>query len=352
MVASTAAAATIVVENAWVGSVAEVTTCVVSALVVLRLEMQRRVGVAGGNAGLGGFSQCKQLLQHCAPELAGLVACLALAALLRARGDADAGISEAEIATWDEIKAQWPILLTADTLLSMQAMLRVVVFFSAVLRAGTGPVPLGDEAAAFSLGAQLMRGLLLARSTAYMLDGPVGGKLPATCEIVAIPLLAALGAFGTLRRNPLPATIAVGCVAWLATRHYLSLGGDALADQSFIAAHILDLVSALAYLARSLLIGGNDEHEPARSTAIGFTHVLMAAQQSLATYYFLRAFDAAPELVGAGLPFMVIHIGCAVQLGVYLAAAAVFVAEHFEKGGTMVAVAPGHAAPQPAVLEF
>jgi len=348
--AANTAATTVVVENAWAGGAAEVTICVVSVLVVLRLEMQRRVGAGGGGAGLGGIAQCKQILQHCAPELAGLVACLTLAALLRARGDANSGIDAAHLAAWEEIKAQWPILLTADTLLSLQAMLRIVVLFSAALRAGTEPVPLADEAAALSLGAQLVRGLLLANSTTYMLDGPLGGKLPATCEIVAIPLLAALGAFRTIRRCPLAAATVAGCVAWLASRHFLSLAGDALADQLFIAAHILDLLSALAYLARSLLIGGNDEYEPGRSIAIGFTHLLMAAQQSLATYYFLRAFDADPELVGAGLPFQVLHIGCAVQLGVYLAAAAIFVAERFERGAAAAAVTDGHAAPQQAAV--
>mmetsp|Transcript_121364 Transcript_121364/g.343428 ORF Transcript_121364/g.343428 Transcript_121364/m.343428 type:complete len:352 (-) Transcript_121364:68-1123(-) len=351
MVANTAAT-TIVVENAWAGGVVEVTICVVSALVILRLELQRRAGASGGSADLGGIAQCKQIIQHCAPELAGLVASLSLAALLRAHGDADSGIDAADFATWEKIKAQWPILVTADTLLSLQAMLRIVVLFSAALRAGTEPVPLADEAAALSLGAQLMRGLLVASNTSYMLYGPLGGKLPIACEIVAIPLLAALGAIGTIRRCPLAAATVAGCVAWLASRHFLSLARDGMADQLFIAAHIFDLLSALAYLARSLLIGGSNEHEPGRSVAIGFTHFLMAAQQSLATYYFLTAFDAAPELVGAGLPFLVLHVGCAVQLGVYLAAPAVFVAERFERGWGAVATAAGNDAPQPGVMAF
>eukprot|EP00401_Gymnodinium_catenatum_P066308 CAMPEP_0117470366 /NCGR_PEP_ID=MMETSP0784-20121206/7176_1 /TAXON_ID=39447 /ORGANISM="" /LENGTH=348 /DNA_ID=CAMNT_0005264447 /DNA_START=106 /DNA_END=1149 /DNA_ORIENTATION=- len=341
MVATVVSAITVAGANSWLGSVAEVTICVFAAMVVLRLELQRRGGAGAGTVGLsGGVAQCKQILQYCAPEVAGVVACLTLAALLRARGDTQE-FDAAQAAAWEEIKSQWPLLLTADTLLSLQAMLRVVLLISAVLRAGTMPVPFGDEVAAFSFGAHFVRGLLAAKSASYMLDGPLGGKLPVACEVVAIPLLGALGAFGTLRRCPLGAAAVVAGVAWLASRHHLSLGEDRAADELFIAAHVFELLAALAYLVRSVLIGGNDAFEPSRSSAIGFTHLLMAAQQSLATYYFLRAFDAAPELVGAGLPFQVLHIGCALQLGVYLAAAAIFLAERFEAGsGAAVFAAP------------
>merc|ERR1712194_759709 len=96
----------------------------------------------------------------------------------------------------------------------------------------------------------------------------------------------------------------------------------------FVAAHIFDTLSSVTYLIRSVLISENDR--AVGCIKIGFTHILMAAQQSLSTYYFLRAFDADPALVGAGLPFQLLHIGNAVQLGTYCAAAVLFLAEHFD----------------------
>merc|ERR1719517_73252 len=96
---------------------------------------------------------CKRLSKEYVPEIVCLMMCLMLAALLRARGNDHVQASDAE--AWAQITAQWPLLLTADTLLSLQAMLRLLVLLSTVLRAGSGdsPAPLSDEASALWLGA-------------------------------------------------------------------------------------------------------------------------------------------------------------------------------------------------------
>lgn len=329
------ASVTMVDGGAWTSRVAEMAMCVFAAMVVLRLEMQRRAG--GDHAGAsgigGGFGACKKILVHCAPEVAGVVACLTLAALLRAQGDFGTAMDEKGDA-WEEIKRQWPLLLTADTLLSLQAMLRIVVFLSWVMRAKTDlPGPLTDEASALSLGANLCRSLLLVQSAVYMLDGPLGGNLPAVCEIAAMPLLAALGGLQSMRRNFVASGVVACSVAALASRHYLKLAEEAYANNLFLAAHMLDTLSAFTYLARSLLLG--TDHDTSGAIVVGFTHLLMAAQASLSSYYFLQAFDYSEALVGDGLPYEVLQIGTTAQVGAYFGALVIFIAERFEGGGRL-----------------
>lgn len=317
-----------------VTQMAEVAICVMAAMFVLRLELQRRFGDVGPGwryGFSGSIEGCKQILKHCGPEVAGVVACLTLALLLRFRNNPDNNLDPDQMDQWEEIKAQWPLLLTADTLLSFQSMLRLVGLCSVLLRAGgkRPVVPLADEVAVLSFFANVARGLLVWKSSSYMLDGPLGGNLPACCDVLAIPLLAALGALSTLRRCPLVLAAVSGGVMWLSSRHHLCLGEDGTtADMLFVAAHMFDTLSALTYLVRSLLISENDR--AVGCIKVGFTHLLMTAQQSLSTYYFLRAFDTDSGLVGAGLPFQILHIGNAVQLGTYFAAAVLFTVEQFD----------------------
>jgi len=318
--------------GAWTSRVAEMAICAFAALVVFRLEMQRRAGgdYTGSSSVGGGFGTCKKILVHCAPEVAGVVACLVLAALLRARGDLNTDFGDSQDA-WEEIKRQWPLLLTADTLLSLQAMLRVVVFLSWVLRAKTDlPGPLADEASALSLGANLCRSLLLVQSSSYALDGPLGGKLPAACEIAAIPLLAALGGLHTMKRNLMATALVASLIAVLASRHYLQLAEEAYANNLFLAAHMLDTLSAFTYFARSLLVGSDDDSSG--GVVAGFTHLLMAIQASLASYFFLQGFEYSEGLVGSGSPFEVLQIGTTAQVGAYFGAVVIFIAERFEGG--------------------
>mmetsp|Transcript_12088 Transcript_12088/g.32380 ORF Transcript_12088/g.32380 Transcript_12088/m.32380 type:complete len:345 (+) Transcript_12088:100-1134(+) len=314
----------------------EALLCTVVAMVVLRVELQRR-GASGPNLGSMQVSWCadsaKRLLKECVPEAALLLSCLTLAALLRSRGDT--GFLEAvqpggeqEQEAWEAIKAEWPILLTADTLLALQAMLRLVVLLSVVLRLGSaGAVPLSDEASALWLGAGLARVALVARTSSYMLDGPLGGMMPAACEIAVLPILFVLSRH-TLRRAPLSVGVAVAAAAVYASRNRLALSDDdPLADSLFILAHTLDTLAAFAYLVRTALIDGS-----AKDVSVGFTHLLLPIQQGFAAYYFLVAFAEMPQLVGKGVPFETLHIGNVAAFGAYLGACALFFAERFDGG--------------------
>jgi len=307
---------------------AETLMCVAVAMVVLRLELQRRAGTGpdiGSRRDAGNYAQnAKRLLKECAPEAASLMACLTLAAALRARGDVSHQPSDAE--AWSQIKAQWPLLLTADTLLSLQAMLRLVVLLSNVLRAGTSgnSVPLSEEASALWLGANTARLMLLCCTTTYMLDGPLGGMLPAACEIAVIPILLALSR-GTLRRAAVSLVMVVAIAACFASRNHLALVGNPITDALFTLAHTLDLLAGFIYLVRTVLI-----ERRTQDVSVGFTHLLMPIQQGLSAYYFWQAFSFVPELVGAGLPFEVLQIGNTVCFGAYFAASALYFAECYD----------------------
>lgn len=251
------------------------------------------------------------------------MACLTLAAALRVRGDTGTPI-DAE--AWASIKEQWPLLLTADTLLSLQAMLRLVVVVSVMIRAGGGgPTPLSEEAAALWFAGGAARVACLCQSSVYKLDGPLGGYLPQACEVaILLPLLSlAMGAF---RRVPL-ATMQVmaGTVAF-AYRNRLCLADDRYADTFFMAAHCFDFFASFTYLLRTLLIDNGGRKV---NIGVGFTHIVLAIQQALSAYYFLQAFDAVPELVGSGMPFEVLQIGNTMQLGIYCGAATLYLADSF-----------------------
>jgi len=305
----------------------ETLMCVVVAMVVLRLELQRRAGTGpdiGSRRDAGSYAHtCKRFLKECAPETAGLMACLTLAAALRARGDV---VQPSDSEAWEQIKAQWPLLLTADTLLSLQAMLRLVVLLSIVLRAGISgrPAPLSEETAALWLGANTARLVLLSRTTSYMLDGPLGGILPVACEIAVMPILLVLSR-GTIRRAGLTLALVAVAAACFASRNRLALCGDSSADALFTLAHSLDLLAGCTYLVRTALI-----ERCSQDVSVGFTHLLMPIQQGLAAYYFWQAFGFAEELVGSGLPFEVLQIGSTVSFGAYLAASALYIADCYD----------------------
>jgi len=296
--------------------------CIVVGMLVLRIEFQRRAttGPTFSSRESSGYAEsCKRILRNYAPEAAGVVACLTFAAALRARGYMPAGLEND--AAWAEIKAQWPLLMTADTLLSLQAMLRLLVLLSCVLRAGGGvPVPLGDETAMLWLAAGLTRVALLVRTDKYMLDGPLGGNLPAACEVAVLPLLFALSR-GSLLKAPLASALTCTAVAVFARRNHLNLAQDTLSDSLFIAAHGLDFLAAFAYFLRTLLI------DVRGNISVGFAHLLMPVQQGLAAYYFVQALIYEPLCVGSGRPFAVLQIGGITQIGFYLGACAVYVAD-------------------------
>merc|ERR1719195_1209502 len=107
-----------------------------------------------------------------------------MALALRIRGDVDEVFqSEQEMAVWEQIKVEWPILCGADTLLNIQTWLRLVVLMFVAARAKVGSsVPLAGMAAVLFLAAMVARSAMAARTTAYRLEGPLamGGDLPIT----------------------------------------------------------------------------------------------------------------------------------------------------------------------------
>jgi hypothetical protein len=289
------------------------------AMVVLRFEFLRR-GEGLGDGQSGRYSEVlKRVMKQYAPEVAGLVATLALAALLRARGDAGSEDSP----TWAEIKAQWPLLMTADTLLSLQAMLRLLVLLSVVFRSTGTPTPLAEEAAAMWFVAAVARVALLWRTSVYMMEGPLGGWITAAFEVAVLPVLGLMSrsAFG---RAPLSLCLTVAGMSAFAWRNRLNLSEDATADALFVFAYCGDMLSALGYLLRTALV----EKVPGRTdVSVGFTHLLMPVQASLSAYYFLQAFEPTRELVGQGRPFEVLQISNTVAFGAYVGAAALHIAD-------------------------
>lgn len=271
------------------------------------------------------MTKLRLLLRWCAPEIKGLGACLLLASLLRARGDT----SNLDNDAWNEIKREWPLLITADTLLALQALLRLVICISALLRTsgpGTSFVPLCQEPATLFCFASLARVGLLARDSPYTLDGPLGGALPAACELVLVPLFTVLG-FEALRRNVSGSALAIAAAVWFASRNHLSVADDAITDSLFSLAHALELLGAFAYLARTVVMGCSGRGSQT-SPHVGFAHVILVAQQCMSAYYFSSgAFPYSPGLVGAGKPFELLQYGSIIQLGAFLAAFAFFVAE-------------------------
>mmetsp|Transcript_83731 Transcript_83731/g.218664 ORF Transcript_83731/g.218664 Transcript_83731/m.218664 type:complete len:321 (-) Transcript_83731:62-1024(-) len=306
---------------ATLGGHGEAILLTIVTLVVLRVELVRRYGdVGAGPLEAGRYTQnFKHFMKQYAPEVAGLVAILTLAAALRARGDK----ASENTAGWAEIKEQWPMLMGADTLLALQAMLRFTLLVSTILRAPGGPVPLsGDPAALWFCGAAA-RVALLARTPCYMLDGPLGGSIAAAFEVAALPVLFGVNK-GFFRSARLSTLLAIVGTAAFAHRNRLNLANDEVSDSLFMFAQLADMLAALAYLLRTALI---DSSLRLANVSVGFTHLLMPAQAALSAYYFLQAFEMMPSLVGQGQPFEVLQIGNTAALGAYLGAAALHVAE-------------------------
>jgi len=307
------------------GSFVETVLLVVVATVVLRFELLRRFGGFGDGAGPRGAGRyaesLKRSARRCVPEAAGLVAILTLAAALRARGaqgDTDDPVTL-------QIRAEWPILQSADDLLSLQAMLRLIVLVSVVLRGSAGPAPLSGQPTSLWLFGAAARVALLARSSDYAMEGPLGGTVTAAFEVAALLVLLGMSR-GAIFKAPASVLLAGSGAAVFAFRNRLNLSGDAVSDSLFVLAHCCDLLAALAYLLRAALIEGSGWG----GVSVGFAHALMPLQASLSAYYFLQAFPFSAELVAQGQPFAVLQAANTVACGAYLAAAALYVAECLE----------------------
>lgn len=299
---------------------------VVVTMAMLYLEVTRRTANLPRQEGGDGATSWKKVLRNSAPEATGVIACAGLSIYLRFYGSHAAHVMENN-AAWEEIVRQWPLLLTADTLLAIQAMLRVLILVSNVLRARGGSALLSQEVAGISLGAALGRAALAARSTNYFLDGPLGGYLPVACEVLSVPLLAIL--CRGIRRKALTASLStVAIAAWIGSRNQLALSNDAITDGLFLFAHAAELFAAFAYLSRALL--SDDGIASCKSVSMCFTHLLMPVQQCMSAYYFVQAFAFVPELVAAGHPFEMLQMGGVAQVGAYAGAAVLHLAEYLE----------------------
>jgi hypothetical protein len=301
--------------------------CILGGIVLLavfRIEAPRHTS---NRPQQGAGTNFKKNIQLYAPEIMGMCGLLTLSLYLRVCGSNGFMVDEQ---TFESIALQWPILLTADSLLALQAMLRLVVFMSTVLRSASGPTLLSQEAAAISCGAALGRATLMARSAAYFLDGPLGGYWPAACELLSVVFLAKL-CRGIRQRALTASVITLAAAALIGCRNRLSLAGDPLADGLFIFAHTAELFAAFAYLSRALFsdvgLGG-----PCRKSvvALRFAHAVMPLQQCFAAYYFVQAFEKVPGLVDVGHPFEILQMGGVAQVAAFVGAAVLHWAECLE----------------------
>ena len=290
--------------------------CMAVVMVMLRLELFRRtVDSRPGDLLQSSADKYKKLLRECAPEALGTLSCIALVVILRFRGDTISDTLDGHSReAWESIKAQWPVLITADTLLAIQVMLRLVVVLSALLRSGAQMhSPVFDECAALWCGGAVARCFVLKTSEAYWLEGPVGGVLPALLEALLAPLLFLLG-YRAMRQSATTMLLVCVLVAAFALRNNLNLAEEDSANILFTAAHCFEFLSALLYFGRTMLLDNDSQ------SSLTFTHFMMVIQQSLATYFWLQAFDPDANVNGSGLGIFAIQISCLGQLCAYLAA--------------------------------
>jgi len=349
----------------------------VAVAAFLSTELRRRFGLTDVNLKWC----CARILCRSWAETIGLCFVMCFALILRVFVHPDRGVNpsdQGEIQVWNQIKKEWPILMGADTLLSVQAMLRLLVFLVLMVRTSKScfafnpfkatekavaracdMAPLCGAAAILSLGAAGVRAALCSQSDAYMLDGPLGGSVPIWVEMMSVPVLAAVNAKVAGSASAGMTAAAVGWAVWFSSRNYLNLsgremGGDCQNDKLFILAHCLELVASMAFLVSTIR-----RHVQEKSTGIrtnrsywdGFVYLLLPAQQALAAYYFLTAFEPSPSLVGQGHPFCLLTIGNLLQLMFYLTALAFYLADCLLGAtGSMPQAADLAAAPEEEII--
>jgi len=228
---------------------------------------------------------------------------------------------------WEEITNEWPVLMTADTLLALQAIIRLVLCLSATCRpCEFDASPLANEPAAFFLLANVSRLALLVASPWewFHIDGPLGGAINFGFELLAFPLLLNLSRGmlhqGWHRAMLLAIGVFLACVAAWCNRYSVADPGFEYMDMLFSLSHVLEFLAAAIFLARTIVLSSDSA-----GAFTSFAHVVLPVQQSFSMYFLLTAFakplEVVPELVGAGRPFEVFEIGGVAQVGMYLFAA-------------------------------
>lgn len=289
--------------------------------------------VRGGAALRAQFRSCARGLYSLVPELLGLVTCVAVAAgLLYCRQHNGAPIPKEDEEIWESINTEWSLLSTADSLIGLQAMLRMVLLTSAVLRLGDveEKSAFTDETAAFFFAAALCRTVLLVLSPwdVYGLDGPLGGVLNMACEAAALPMLVCLCrpmlSQGMRRACFLVVATAVASTLAVCNRLALADAGSEYLDVLFSLSRLLEFAGAVAFLAHSCHMGSSN-----MGCFASFAHAFLPVQQMLGFYFMLTSWNSAPfeevhELVGAGHPMILLQAVGLAELGLYLTALVVF----------------------------
>jgi len=260
------------------------------------------------------------------PEVVAMLAILVCVVTLRAVGPniipSWAKTDKSGAAMWEEIQTEWPLLTTADTLLAIESMLKTLMVFSALWRAGTvrgahsKEVCLASEPSWFlglSVAARFVAFPIY--DEAYQVMGPLGGLLPVACDVCTLTLLFCL-CLGQKRacRRELVATGAVVAYGLAATRNMkMALKGNEFADVAFAASGALEVGASLAHLLHALL-------SPISDGCLCVT-ALLASAQFLHTYFFVSVFPLSssnPDEIRAGIEL--VTGGAVLQFGLTLLA--------------------------------
>jgi len=272
----------------------------------------------------------KRFVRQLLPEMLCLTALCGLVVVLLVCHRDDSSIPKGDQA-WTDVKSEWPLLMTADTLIGFQAMLRLVFLLSASLRrTGAHLSPLDGEPAAFFFLAALVRVVLLALSPSdvYRLDGPLGGDFNVAMEVTAFLLLLPLGVRmlqkGIYRIAGLLFVVMLLAPAAMHNHFALADSSHSHLDILFSLVMLLEMVAGVAFYVRSARVKGGYAFD----AFSGFAHFVLPLQQALPTYFLLVAFAAPfqvePTLVGKGRPFELLQAGGVMQVAMYVLAAVVY----------------------------
>jgi len=251
-------------------------------------------------------------LRQCKQEVVG-VGCV-MAAALGLLGQAWSGMT-----FYDESHhfEGWPVLMTADTLLALQSLLRLPLLLSVLLRSPTpsSKGPLTGIPTLLFCAATACRVSCLAYDEAFWLFGPVGGNINLASEVAALLVLAWLS-WGAISTTNMVALVWSVCLAHgLALRHEIQITENSTMNSLFVMTQLIDLMAAGAHLVHTMKTDGGP-----RGGATSFVHFLLPLQQALSVYFFLEGFEEIPELVVCGRPFQALQVTTSVSLGMYLMA--------------------------------
>jgi hypothetical protein len=257
-----------------------------------------------------------------APEISGLTLVVGLVILLLSYRKDHSLDGDA---VWTEVKHDWPLLTTADSLLGIQALIRLVFLVSASFRRGGAlSSPFAEEPAAFFLFACGTRValLILSPADAYRLDGPLGGDMNMAAEVTAFLLLVPLGYQVLLKGMRHLACVFVAillCLGLACTNHFALAGAHMNhLDVLFSFIVLLEVLAAVSFLIRSGYMGSGHT----KVAFAGFAHFLLPFQQAMPTYFLLVAFappfQAEPSLVGNGRPFELLQAAGLAQVLMYI----------------------------------